>query len=64
MSGLDPRERAVFLRICELPGITAAELSRSFTRLGKEERNRILVELVGRNLVRLEKGGIWQGRAA
>lgn len=64
MSGLDNRERAVFLRICERPGITGPELSRSFTWLRKDERDRILVELVGRNLVRLEKGGLWQGLAA
>jgi hypothetical protein len=59
----DNRERAVFLLICDRPSITGPELSRSFTRLRKKELDRILVELIGRNLVRLEKGGLWQGLA-
>ncbi len=63
-SGLGARERSVYLRICERPGMTLSELGRSFNRMSKDERDRIVAVLVGRNLVRLEACRLWQVRAA
>lgn len=54
--GLSDRERKIYFRICERPGLTPSKLSRSFNKLGKVERDKVLADLVRRNLVEFRHG--------
>ncbi len=60
MDGLSERELAVFLRICERPGLTPSELSRSFRRLRQAERDQVLATLMGRELIELKDGKLYR----
>jgi len=60
VDGLSERERAVYFRICERPGLTPSTLSRSFRRMNKAERDQLLAALVERRLIRFEGGRIYR----
>lgn len=53
-NGLSDRESAIYIRICERPGLSRSELGRSFNRLRQAERDRALTSLMRRNLVELK----------
>lgn len=61
--GLSNRERKIYFRICERPGLSPTELGRSFNRLRKSERDRVLATLVGRNLVEFSDGKLRRSTA-
>lgn len=63
LDGLNSRERAVYLKIVERGGLGKSELSRSFHRMRKQERDRILASLMSRNLVEIREDVV-VGRAA
>jgi len=58
VDGLSERERVVYFRVCERPGLTPSKLSRSFRRMNKAERDQLLAALVERRLIRFEGGRI------
>ena len=60
LSGLTSRERALFLRVVERDGLTRTELGRSFNRMGKEERDGILANLVFRNLIEIREKSVFK----
>ena len=60
ITNLGSLERIVYLRICERPGLTPTQLSRSFKRLNRPEREQTLIALVTRGLVRFDGGKIWK----
>jgi hypothetical protein len=60
LSGLTSRERALFLRVVERDGLSKTELGRSFNRMGKEERDEILANLVFRNLVEIRENFVFK----
>ena len=58
--GLLDRDRKIYFRICERPGLSPSELSRSFNRLRTAERDEVLASLVERNLVELKDGKLYR----
>ncbi len=58
--GLSDLERRVYFRVCERPGLSPSKLGRSFQRMRKTERNQLLATLMGRRLVALRDGGLYQ----
>lgn len=60
LSGLNSRERALFLRVVERDGLTKTDLGRSFNRMSKEERDGMLANLVSRNLVEIREGSVFK----
>lgn len=59
LEGLSSRERAVFLRVVERNGLTKTELTRSFNRMRKDERDEILANLCSRRLLKFENGKLF-----
>jgi len=60
IANLNSMERIVYLRICERPGRTPPQLSRSFKCLNRPEREQTLNALVTCGLVRFESGKVWK----
>lgn len=58
--GLSDLETRVYLRVCERPGLSPSELGRSFRSMRKVERDQLLATLMGRRLVALKDGGLYQ----
>ncbi|MCG8602306.1 MAG: hypothetical protein MI807_19335 [Verrucomicrobiales bacterium] len=62
--GLSKRELAVFMRICERPGLTRSELGRTFKKLNQPERDRVLASLIGRQLIELRDGKVYRSHSS
>lgn len=58
--GMSDRERNVYFRVCERPGLSPSKLGRSFRGMMKTERDQLLATLMGRRLVELRDGGLYQ----
>ena len=58
--GMSDRERNVYFRVCERPGLSPSKLGRSFQSMRKTERDQLISTLMGRRLVELRGGGLYQ----
>lgn len=58
--GLSKRELAVFMRICERPGLSRSELGRTFKKMNQPERDHILATLMGRRLIEMKEGKVYR----
>jgi hypothetical protein len=58
--GLSDLERRVYFRVCKRPGLSPSKLGRTFRGMMKTERDQLIATLMGRRLVELRDGGLYQ----